>query len=101
MFHGLVRRSFVMNVVLAAFAGGSGCGPAPRDTASIEGTVTHNGKPVEKQHVVFTSKTAGASATAPLEDGGKFKVAGLLAPGSYVVTIQPPPPSPMEPAVKL
>jgi len=66
-----------------------GCGGAP--TASIEGKVSANGKPVTEGILVFSPKTEGASS-AIIEVGSDGSYSGTTAIGENQVTYTAPGP---------
>lgn len=60
-----------------------------RETGSISGTVTKNGRGVYGAHIVaFNNRTGAMVANFSLDDSGAFAVGGL-EPGIYVVRVEP------------
>jgi hypothetical protein len=77
------------------FVGIAGCGPRTRleGLASVEGTVTFRGKPVEGASVVFVPAVAGKRAAVGTTDAtGRFRLTtkdpgdGAL-PGAYAIAV--------------
>jgi len=78
-------------LVLIAFV--AGCGGSSLKTYRVEGTVTHNGSPVEGASVTFTpADTSGSTAGGRTDAAGKYTLmtsfgANGAEPGTYTVTI--------------
>lgn len=51
-----------------------GCGPAGPETASVEGTVTLDGKPLEGALVMFTPVAGGRPAAARTDEAGRYEL---------------------------
>jgi hypothetical protein len=73
-------------------AGVSDVYPAPgfrRETGTIQGTVTKNGRGVVGAHVVaFNPRTGHLVGGFSLDDDGGFAIAGL-DPGTYIIRVEP------------
>lgn len=84
--------STMMLITLVAFMAGCGGSSGPK-TYLVEGTVTHNGTPVEGASVSFVpSDSSGTSAGGRTDASGKYTLmasSGAVgaAPGIYAVTI--------------
>jgi hypothetical protein len=80
-------------VSLVWFAVAVGCGSSP-DLATVEGTAAINGKPLSKGSVVLHCE--GRAYAGEIGPDGHFLVMSqgkpLIPPGTYVVTLMPPPP---------
>jgi hypothetical protein len=59
----------------------AGCG----NTITVQGTVAYEGNPVEDGHINFVPVNGqGPGGGAPIKNG-RYRLAGLLTPGSYKV----------------
>ena len=87
-------RALLLTLGLTLLAG---CGPGEAD--AVTGAVTYNGKPVEEGVLNFRS-SAGQAASAKIA-GGRYAMAGPLAPGDYQAFVTPPPPEPQPPGKPL
>jgi hypothetical protein len=71
----------------------AGCGSSI-DLATVEGTAAIHGKPLSKGSIVL--HCAGRAYAGAIGPGGQFTVMSqgkpLIPPGTYVVTLLPPPP---------
>jgi hypothetical protein len=92
------KRWLAPVALFAALASVVGCSRAPSGTfATVSGTVTHNGAPVEAAQVVFHSTVEvggkrGTSFGAQTDSSGKYLIATVgkdpgIPPGMYKVTI--------------
>lgn len=87
------RRPRALGALLLGLTLLAGCGPGEAD--AVTGAVTHNGKPVE-DGVLNLRSSAGAAASGKIA-GGRYTIAGPLAPGDYQAFVTPPPPEPQPP----
>lgn len=82
-------------LLLGISLGVLGCGQA-EVIGGVSGAVTFNGKPVRKGMIVFSNPQKGITISAPLGEGGLYKVEtakGYGIPvGTYLVTVVPPVP---------
>lgn len=67
------RLSFVSWFAVAALVC-VGCGPTPPRMVEVDGTVTMDGKPLEKIHVEFWPETNGPKSFGLTDDQGKFSL---------------------------
>ena len=65
------RRGGAVAVLTAALVGMSGCGGGPQ-FAEVEGTVTQNGKPLDKIRVEFHPAGEGPRSVAITDAAGKY-----------------------------
>src|SRR5438045_3338748 len=93
-----VRRWLAQAVVLAVLSAAAGCSGGSTGTyATVAGTVTHGGVPVEGAKVTFhsTAEAAGEKAgpfSATTDSSGKYLIASIgkepgIPPGMYKITI--------------
>jgi hypothetical protein len=81
----------------------AGCGGSEREKApkgNVSGTVTYEGKPVEKGRVQLSNPKTGIAAMAKIQEGGKFTLEQPIETGTYVVTVllpESPPPGEGDP----
>lgn len=73
-----------------------GCNTSGPTMYSVEGTLTHNGKPIPKMYIVFTpvNTDENPESTAMTDDNGRFElkcgsIDGVAA-GDYKVYVQDP-----------
>ena len=71
----------------------AGCGPGAAD--AVSGAVTYNGRPVEEG--VLNLRSAAGNAASARISGGRYAMAGPLAPGDYQAFVTPPLPEPQPP----
>lgn len=81
----IIACNVLLFCVLTVGCGGDSQRPTP---IQISGTVTFDGKPVEKGEVSFEDPQTGAAASATLGPEGKYTLA--VPAGSYQVGITPP-----------
>jgi hypothetical protein len=81
-----MRRIATVLVVSLLLAG---CAPK-RPSATVSGTITYNGKPVNGAMLHFYPKEGNApeAAMIPVDQDGKFQVGGV-PPGDYKVVVEP------------
>ena len=83
----------MMLIVFVALVSGCSGGSSGPKTYRVEGTVTHNGTPVEGATVSFNSTdSTGGSASARTDASGKYKLMSSFGsegttPGTYSVTV--------------
>lgn len=105
-----IGNRFVLNVIVMAGFGLSGCsgGPAPDPTAPVTGKVSFKGVAVSEGSVNFYDDKRGNAAAAKLGTDGTYSIGDVVL-GDYSVFITPPqvdapvdatkpPPPPMDPA---
>jgi hypothetical protein len=71
---------------LAILLGSAGCTPPERDRATVEGTASFKGQPLAGFHIALYSEQTGGGSAEVL-DGGRFKFAGPIQDGEYVVSV--------------
>ncbi len=84
-------------LALASVALWVGCTKrAVRETCTVEGTVTYQGKPLTGGFIVFSNLEAGIVQSAQLEPDGRYRLPEIPV-GEYRVYFgDPPPPGPDE-----
>ncbi len=70
----MVRISFAAFLVLSAALTVGCTGQTSRPSATIEGIVRYDGKPLEQASVHFTSPLTGESAVANVDSSGKYTI---------------------------
>ncbi len=102
-------QHFFCGVLLASWFFLSGCGPAPKPTGKLSGSVTFDGTPVKDASIQLQNTKTGEAFSAKLDDGGKYSI-GSITVGEYQASIvpamaeasgiiqgnSPPPPKPAE-----
>lgn len=89
----VLRSPGLIGVLLCAPLSCSGCGgPKTPATASVTGTVTYKGSPVDSATVVFARPDGGRPATGITDSRGRFKLSTFgsedgAVPGDYKVTV--------------
>lgn len=76
-------------IVLLFTAGFPGCGPADDGRRAVSGSVTFQGKPLDRGNIMFISPTGSLSQTGAAITAGRYQISkqqGLL-PGRYKVAI--------------
>jgi hypothetical protein len=88
-------RPFRLGLVLTAFSLSlNGCGGDPLGRHAISGTVTVDGKPLEKGNIGFQPTEGQATSEGAMVVAGKYNIprdSGLV-PGKYRVSINAPVP---------
>lgn len=80
-----------------------GCGSSEDATPSgrVSGTVSYQQEPVSAGTIQFTLNGGGSADAAPLQSGGRYKLARPLPVGTYTVTISAPSASSPEEALQM
>lgn len=92
-------RCLTGGLLLVAVVVMAGCN-SEKPTASVNGTVKYNGKPMTVGYVNFLSKT-GSAAQAALDESGNYKIDGPLDVGEYTVYLGAPIPGQFAPGTKV
>ncbi|MDA0836101.1 MAG: hypothetical protein O3A29_22750 [Planctomycetota bacterium] len=89
-----LATSMFWTVLFSAVIASSGCSDSTpeKETGTVTGVMTLDGKPVTKGEVRFSSDTLGAGATAMLGEGGTFTIDTPIPVGEYVVCVGMPAP---------
>jgi hypothetical protein len=93
----VLRRSLIQSAAFLALATLAGCGSKGGNFATVSGTVTYNGAPVEGARVAFHSTVevdgkSSSSFGAQTDSNGKYIIASIgkdpgIPPGLYKVTV--------------
>lgn len=92
----MIRSTWLVAFVGLLFL--AGCGPAPKPTGQLQGSVTFEGAPVKDAKVQLQSPTTGESFATKVDADGKFAFDRAVTAGEYKVVVLPsfdmPPPGP-------
>lgn len=82
-------RNCLMLTVAAELLVIAGCGPAPKPTGNLQGTVTFEGGPVEMASIQIRSQSTGEAFAAKIGDDGSYKFDHPVTTGEYAVSVTP------------
>lgn len=87
------RSGISLAVIASAAIGLSGCGGSESTGATITGTVTLNGTPIDNGVINFNPIGSGSTAVAPIEPNGSYEARMSrslvgIEPGEYSVSIE-------------